>query len=150
MKDHRHQTAASRKDIPQRCNQKQVCDGKAAREDPVKQAAKCPTTVHVKNLAFKVDDDALRGHFSQCGEVQQVLICRNAQGRSRGFGFIEFAQVEHAQVALALSDTELCGREIVVSRSQRMITQKKQPQEAVPKKTVNTQPRAATSKRKSD
>merc|ERR1711907_451294 len=54
MKDHRHQTAAARKDIPQRSNQRQIVEGRAERQDPVKQAENCVTTIYVKNLAFKV------------------------------------------------------------------------------------------------
>jgi len=125
MKDHRHQTAAPRKDMPQRANQREWLESKMSREDPVRQSAKFPTTVHVKNLAFKVDEAALRVHFASCGEVSQVLLVRNAQGKSRGFGFVEFAEADGAQAALLLTDSELGGREVVVSRSQRAITQKK-------------------------
>eukprot|EP00747_Dinoflagellata_sp_TGD_P026641 gnl/TRDRNA2_/TRDRNA2_132083_c0_seq1.p1 gnl/TRDRNA2_/TRDRNA2_132083_c0~~gnl/TRDRNA2_/TRDRNA2_132083_c0_seq1.p1 ORF type:complete len:917 (-),score=257.29 gnl/TRDRNA2_/TRDRNA2_132083_c0_seq1:75-2444(-) len=125
MKDHRHQTAAPRKDLPQRVNQKAILDGRREREDPVLQAQKWPTTLFVKNLAFQVDEEKLKNHFSQCGEVQRVQLCKNANGKSRGFGFVEFARAEDAQTALMLSESELCGREVVVSRSQRGITQKK-------------------------
>merc|ERR1712151_410532 len=129
MKDHRHQTAAPRKDLPQRCNQRQIVADREARVDPVKQAQKNPTTLYVKDLAFNVDDEKLRKHFSQCGEVVQILVVRNAAGRSRGFGFVELRNEEQAQAGLGLTGSELCGREIVVSRSQRAITQKKPNQE---------------------
>ncbi|CAE8625882.1 unnamed protein product, partial [Polarella glacialis] len=124
MKDHRHQTAANRKDIAARSNQKAILTGKEEREDLVKQAAKCPTTVYVKNLAFTVTDEILKKHFETCGKVEQVLICRNCDGNSRGFGFVEFAEANEAQSALLLSDSELCEREIVVSKSSRAITVK--------------------------
>jgi len=130
MKDHRHQTAAPRKDLPQRWNQKQILADQSERSDPVKQAAMCPTTIYVKNLAFKVDESELRNHFSQCGEVSQVLLARNERGRSRGFGFVEFAREDHAQAALTLTGSLICGREVWVSRSQRVITQKKSRQGA--------------------
>jgi len=126
MKDHRHHTAAPRKDVPVHCNQKKVVDEMLAKQDPGRQAAKFPRTLYVKNLAFNVDEEKLKTHFEQCGEVLQVLLVRNATGKSRGFGFVEFSQESHAQGGLALSDSELCGRSIVVSRSQRAITQKKQ------------------------
>merc|ERR1712228_177533 len=69
-----------------------------------------------------------------------ILVVRNAQGRSRGFGFVELRNEEQAQAALALTGSELCGREIVVSRSQRAITQKKPNQEkpsAIPGKDAD-------------
>jgi len=126
MKDHRHQKAAARMDIPQHRNQKVILDKMLAKQDPVKQASLCLTTVHVKNLDFQVDDDALRVHFASCGRVRQVNLCKNAHGRSRGFGFVEFEEEGMAQAALVLNETELKGRKIIVSRSQRPITQKKQ------------------------
>lgn len=59
MKDHRHTTAATRKDLPQRVNQRLIVQGKLDREDPaprplrqrcfcskVRQSAMCPTTVY--------------------------------------------------------------------------------------------------------
>ena len=36
----------------------------------VRQSAKCPTTVYVKNLAFDVDDAALTKHFERRGGKQ--------------------------------------------------------------------------------
>jgi RNA recognition motif-containing protein len=33
----------------------------------VRQSAKCPTTVYVKNLAFNVDDESLTKHFELRG-----------------------------------------------------------------------------------
>eukprot|EP00928_Gymnodinium_smaydae_P005731 TRINITY_DN1196_c1_g2_i1.p1 TRINITY_DN1196_c1_g2~~TRINITY_DN1196_c1_g2_i1.p1 ORF type:complete len:1222 (-),score=302.38 TRINITY_DN1196_c1_g2_i1:38-3703(-) len=129
MKDHRHQTAAPRRDLPQRCNQKQILEDRLARQDPVKQASLYPTTVYVKNIALDVDEEKLRKHFESCGTISQVLVVANAQGRSRGFGFVEFEDANAAQAALALTDSVLSGREIVVSRSQRAITKKKGPKE---------------------
>lgn len=127
MKDHRHQTAAPRKDLPQRSNQRSIVESKLEREDPVRQSAKFPNTIYVKNLAFQVDENMLRDHFASCGEVSQVLLVRNGHGRSRGFGFIEFKEAESAQAALLLTDSQIAGRDVVVSRSQRAITQKKAP-----------------------
>jgi len=128
LKSHRHQVAAPRKDIAQRANQKQIVDGRNARADPTKQAAACPATVYVKNLATKVGEEMLREHFTQCGEVTQVLVVRNDKGKSKGFGFVEFAKPSEAQSALALTDSSLAGREILVSKSTRAITEKKLPQ----------------------
>jgi len=149
MKDHRHQTAAPRKDLPQRSNQRQIIQGRKEREDPVQMANQFPTTIYVKNLAFKVDDDVLREHFKDCGKVTKILICRNAKGKTRGFGFVEFENADQAQAALAYNDSVLHGREIWVSKSQRAITEKKQASsEEVPKEKeqeVKVQvPKAAT------
>lgn len=133
MKDHRHTTAATRKDLPQRVNQRNIVQGRAEREDPVKQSSKCPTTVHVNNLAFSVDETQLTEHFQQCGPVLQVVVVRNDMGRSRGFGFVEFQEESDAQTALMFSDSLLGGREIVVSKSTRAISQKKKSKDEIEK-----------------
>jgi len=125
MKDHRHQTAANRADLPQHANQHLILQGKLEREDPVRLAQLHSTTVYVKNFPFTVTEEQLKEHFVQCGAVKQVLICKNAMGKSRGFGFVELGSKADAQSALLLSDSELQGRSIVVSKSQRAITQKK-------------------------
>jgi len=133
MKDHRHTTAATRKDLPQRVNQRNIVQGRIEREDPVKQSSKCPTTVHVNNLAFSVDEAQLTEHFQQCGPVLQVVVVRNELGRSRGFGFVEFQEESDAQTALMFSDSLLGGREIVVSKSTRAISQKKKSKDEIEK-----------------
>lgn len=125
IKDHRMRSAPSVKGISQRCNQRMALAARQKQADPVAQAAQHTTTVFVKNLAFSVDDASLNSHFSTAGHVQQAFIVRNAVGRSRGFGFVEFGSAEDAQSALMLNDSILCDREILVSASQRAITQKK-------------------------
>jgi len=124
MKDHRHQTAASRKDVAQRANQKQIIQGRTERADPAAQADIAPTTIFVKNVQLKVNEEKFAEHFKDCGEVTKVMLSKNAAGKSRGFGFIEFATKEGAQAALAYNDSVLAGREIWVSKSQRAITLK--------------------------
>lgn len=78
----------------------------------------------MKDLEQKITEEQLKAHFKDCGEVKQVLICKGANGKSRGFGFVEFAEASQAQVALSLSGSQLGKRNIVVSKSQRSITQK--------------------------
>jgi hypothetical protein len=58
--------------------------------------------VFVKNLPFDVDDTALYTLFSeQIGPVVQAkLIVRKETGKSRGFGYVEFASAEHVTAAI--------------------------------------------------
>jgi len=50
--------------------------------------------------------------FSDCGEVSDVRISQDENGRSRGFGHIEFATEEGAKKAIQKSGQDLEGREI--------------------------------------
>ncbi len=51
----------------------------------------------VGNLPFSTTEDALRGHFAQFGEVQQVRIMTDRDtGKPRGFAFVQMANDEEA------------------------------------------------------
>lgn len=61
--------------------------------------------------------DELKGLFSEFGEiVDAIVITDRASGRSKGFGFVEFADEEAAKKAIdAMSGKELEGRNLVVN-----------------------------------
>ena len=75
--------------------------------------------IYVGNLAFSVDDAALRTAFEPHGEVTsaQVIMDRET-GRSRGFGFVEMPSSEQANAAIkALNGTDLAGRALNVNEA---------------------------------
>ncbi|CAA7400620.1 unnamed protein product [Spirodela intermedia] len=47
----------------------------------------------VGNMPEVVDDDALRSIFQRHGKIDRAFIARNADGRSKGFGFVEYTVV---------------------------------------------------------
>ena len=74
----------------------------------------------VGSLSWNTDDNRLREVFSQHGEVTEakVITDRNS-GRSRGFGFVTFADDSAAEKAIAaLNQHELDGRTIKVDVAQ--------------------------------
>jgi len=68
----------------------------------------------VGNLDYSVKDEDLEKHFGQYGEVVSARVITDREtNRSRGFGFVEFADEESAQKAKKeLQDSELSGRAI--------------------------------------
>ena len=70
----------------------------------------------VGGLAWATRDEALREHFAQCGEVTDAkVIMERETGRSRGFGFVTFADAESAAKAREeLNNSDLDGRSIRV------------------------------------
>ncbi|PFH36270.1 RNA recognition motif-containing protein [Besnoitia besnoiti] len=71
--------------------------------------------VLVRNLAFQASASDLRALFSAYGNVTRVCIPRQHEGRSRGFGFVDFATRQEAQNALdGLSGSHLYGRRLVL------------------------------------
>jgi len=71
----------------------------------------------VSNLDWSIDDSLLRKTFSSAGEVVDARVIRfhTFPQRSRGFGFVSFAQEEHARRAVAeLHGVEVEGRCLIV------------------------------------
>ncbi|GAA95087.1 uncharacterized protein L969DRAFT_95941 [Mixia osmundae IAM 14324] len=58
--------------------------------------------VYVGNLAWGTDEEILRQAFGVHGQVIDVIVMKEPQtGRSRGFGFVTFANPQEAEVAIA-------------------------------------------------
>jgi RNA recognition motif-containing protein len=71
--------------------------------------------LYVGNLSWEVSWQDLKDHFKSCGRVVRADVPTGADGRSKGFGLVEFAEVEDAERAIVtLNDTELNGRLIFV------------------------------------
>ena len=59
------------------------------------------TKLYVGNLSFSTSEGELQELFSQAGEVESARIITDRDtGRSRGFGFVEFADPAAAEAAI--------------------------------------------------
>jgi RNA recognition motif-containing protein len=78
-----------------------------------------PSKLYVGNLAYAVTNEDLVELFSQAGKVESaVVISDKFSGQSRGFGFVEMADDEGAQKAVAtLNEAELKGRRIRIDQA---------------------------------
>jgi RNA recognition motif-containing protein len=72
--------------------------------------------IYVSNLSFSVQDDDLRGFFTEYGEVSSAkVIMDKYTNRSKGFGFVEMPDDAAAQKAIAELDGGMVeGRAIKV------------------------------------
>ena len=79
-----------------------------------------PKKLFVGSLSWNTDDDGLRAAFEPHGEITEATVVTDRDtGRSRGFGFVTFADDESADKAIAaLNQTELDGRTIKVDAAQ--------------------------------
>lgn len=78
------------------------------------------TTCFIGQLSWNVDNDWLASEFADCGEVvsARVQMDRNT-GKSRGFGFVEFATAEGANAAAKLNGSkEIDGRTVKIDKTQ--------------------------------
>ena len=73
----------------------------------------------VGGLNWATTDDSLRAAFSEYGEVLEAVVKRDHEtGRSRGFGFVTFAEANAAKAAMeALHGNEVDGRQIPVTEA---------------------------------
>lgn len=73
----------------------------------------------VGGLSYNTTEDSLRDGFAKAGAVESaVIITDKFSGRSKGFGFVEFATDEEAQAAIQMYDgQEFDGRKIFVSEA---------------------------------
>ena len=76
--------------------------------------------IFVGNLDFNASEEAVRGLFERYGQVNSARIMTDRDtGRSRGFGFVTFANNEEAKAAIAGMDgKDLDGRTMKVNEAQ--------------------------------
>lgn len=74
----------------------------------------------VGGLSWDTTDDGLRQAFASYGEITEAkVITDRGTGRSRGFGFVTFAQDDNAKTAISKMDgTSLDGKTIKVNEAQ--------------------------------
>lgn len=73
--------------------------------------------IFVASLSWNTTVEGLKERFGPIGEIEDAVLIKDRDtGRSRGFGFITFANSEDASRAIQeLDNSELDGRNIKVS-----------------------------------
>ncbi|HYX34469.1 MAG TPA: RNA-binding protein [Oligoflexus sp.] len=73
----------------------------------------------IGGLNFKTSEEGLRNVFESIGPVDEVKIVMDYEtGRSKGFGFVTFADAAHASEAIAQFDgQEVDGRQVKVNEA---------------------------------
>ena len=79
------------------------------------------TNIYVKNIHPDVTDEEFSKLFEKYGEITSASITRDQDtGKSRGFGFVNFIDHEHAAKAVEeLNDKEFYGQNLYVGRAQK-------------------------------
>jgi len=78
--------------------------------------------LYIGGLPYSTRDEDLKEAFSQAGTVESaVVIMDKMSGRSKGFGFVEFATEAEADRAIEMFDgTDFSGRTIKVNKARPM------------------------------
>jgi polyadenylate-binding protein len=79
------------------------------------------TNIYVKNIPIEVTDEEFRELFEKYGEVTSASLARDQEtGKSRGFGFVNFINHEHAAKAVdELNGKDFKGQDLYVGRAQK-------------------------------
>ncbi|MCE9629019.1 MAG: RNA-binding protein [Candidatus Vogelbacteria bacterium] len=78
--------------------------------------------LYVGGLPYSTTDDEFKNAFSQAGTVTSAMVIKDRMtGRSKGFGFVEFATDEEAQKGIELwNGKDFGGRNLTVSEARPM------------------------------
>ncbi|KAL3423778.1 Polyadenylate-binding protein, cytoplasmic and nuclear 2 [Phlyctema vagabunda] len=79
------------------------------------------TNIYVKNIPAEVTDEEFRDLFEKFGEVTSASLARDQEtNKSRGFGFVNFINHEHAHTAVEeLNGKDFKGADLYVGRAQK-------------------------------
>lgn len=72
-------------------------------------------TLFVSRLAYETTETKLRREFEEYGEISKVVIVRDLEGQSRGYGFIEYVREDDMKEAYRRGDgRRIDGRRVLV------------------------------------
>ena len=100
--------------------------------------------IYVGNLPFSVTLDRLKELFSSYGQIEDAIVMTNKfTGRSRGFGFVTFANDSDADKALAeMNNKNVEGRELKVNEARPLEERpKEEPKAEQPAETPAEEPK---------
>ncbi|KAM0025069.1 hypothetical protein Hdeb2414_s0021g00570371 [Helianthus debilis subsp. tardiflorus] len=103
-------------------NDKQVYVGPFLRKQEREQAADKAkfTNVFVKNLSESTTDDDLTKAFSEYGTITSAVVMKDADGKSKGFGFVNFENADDAAKAVeGLNGQKFDEKEWYVGKAQK-------------------------------
>ena len=90
------------------------------RQDREITGEKTFNNVYVKNLSEGCTEEILQEQFGKYGEITSVAIMKDAEGKSKGFGFVNFQEPEAAKQAVEeLNGYAYEDKQWVVNKAQR-------------------------------
>ncbi|KAK7693513.1 Protein phosphatase PP2A regulatory subunit B [Cerrena zonata] len=93
---------------------------KKERQSKIEEMRSQFTNIYVKNIDTEATQEEFVALFEQFGAVTSAVVQTDEEGKSKGFGFVNFEDHEQAQKAVdALHDFEFKGRRLFVARAQK-------------------------------
>lgn len=70
--------------------------------------------MYIKNLDAEITEDHLREKFSEFGMIDSLVISKDDNGVSRGFGFVNFENPDDARRAMEALNGSHLGRSFLL------------------------------------
>ena len=81
-------------------------------------------SVFVGNVDYTTTPEEVQKHFQSCGIINRITIpCDKFTGHPKAFAYIEFAEVEHVNNAIALNESVFKGRPLKVTAKRTNVPQ---------------------------
>ncbi|XP_053894501.1 RNA-binding protein 28 [Malaclemys terrapin pileata] len=113
---HEIKVAVAKKKLREKKRQPDTSETPPEEQKPKKpKGAPKKARLIIRNLSFKCSEDDLKALFSPFGAVLEVNIPRKADGKMRGFAFVQFKNILQAGKALkGMNMKEIKGRTVAV------------------------------------
>jgi len=93
---------------------------KRDRQSKLEEVIKNFTNVYVKNIDLEASDDEVKDLFTPFGAITSFYVEKDQEGKSRGFGFVNYEEHEAAVKAVeSLNDQDFKGKKLYVGRAQK-------------------------------
>ncbi|KAH9943103.1 uncharacterized protein BXZ73DRAFT_97158 [Epithele typhae] len=80
-------------------------------ETEEEKAASDGRSVYVGNVDYAATPEEIQQHFQACGTINRVtILCDKFTGHPKGYAYVEFAEPEHVDAALAMDNSLFRGR----------------------------------------
>ncbi|KAH9853718.1 hypothetical protein C2E23DRAFT_867736 [Lenzites betulinus] len=85
-------------------------------ETEEEKAAADSRSVYIGNVDYSATPEEIQQHFQACGTINRVtILCDKFTGHPKGYAYVEFAEAEHIDAALAMDNSLFRGRLIKVT-----------------------------------
>lgn len=72
--------------------------------------------LYIGSLHVNINEEMLKGIFEPFGNIDEIVLCKDDFGRSKGYGYIQFTHADEAKKAMEqLNNFELANRPIKVA-----------------------------------
>ena len=100
--------------IQEQTMEEQLEGGEGGGEDEEASAEADSRSVYVGQVEYSATPEELQEHFAGCGTVNRVTILCDRFRNPKGFAYIEFAEAESVEAAVALHESEFKERQLKV------------------------------------